>query len=117
MLIIPSILRTPATDGPRLAPRRSVRGRHGSNCEPASAASLLVVHGTDLKKGGQRRRTSNRRDQSAIRPYSPTPLETGNSPAAAAGLKDDATAGIDRLVPGVQPTRRRGRCSLRCVAD
>src|SRR6266704_2912278 len=100
MWIIPSILRTPATDGPPMAPRRSVRGRHGSSCEPALAASPLVVHGTDLKKGGQRRPTSSRCDQSAIRPYSPTSLETGNSPAAAAGSKDDATAGIDRLDPG-----------------
>src|SRR2546428_14117854 len=112
MLIIPSIPKMRATDGLRMAPRRSDRGRRGSNHKPASAASPLVVHGTDLKKGGQRHRTSSRSDQSAIRLYSPTSLQTGNSPAAAAGLKDDATAGIDCLVPRVQvrPTRIRDRC-------
>src|SRR2546426_6853326 len=90
----PSI-KTRATDEPRMAPRCSVRARHGSSHEPGRAASPLVVRGIDLKKGGQRRRTSIRRDPPPISPCPRRSLETGNSPAGTAGLTDDATAGTD----------------------
>src|SRR2546426_4855498 len=107
----PSI-KTRATDEPRMAPRCSVRARHGSSHESGRAASPLVVRGIDLKKGGQRRRTSIRRDPPPTYPCPRMSLETGNSPAAAAGLRDDATAGTDCSRPEIQPIRTRGRYSL-----
>src|SRR5438128_2048648 len=117
MWIIPRFLKTPATDGLRMAPLRSAPCHLESNRERASAASPLVVRGTDLKKGGQRPRTSSRRDQSPIRPFRRPPLETGNSPATEAALSDDATAGSNCLRRRVQPIGTRGRYSPRYAAD
>src|SRR5881396_2077088 len=117
MWIIPSILKTPATDGLRMAPRRSAPCHLESSRERASAASPPVVRGTDLRKGGERPRTSSRRDQSPIRPFRLPSLETGNSPATEAALNDDATAGSHYLRPSVQPIGTRGRYSTRYAAD
>src|SRR5438093_1496143 len=90
----PSI-KTRATDEPRMAPRCTVRARHGSSHESGRAASPPVVRGIDLKKGGQPPRTSIRRDPPPISPCPRMSLETGNSPAGAGGLTDDATEGTD----------------------
>src|SRR6267143_6333875 len=117
MWIIPRFLKTPATDALRMAALRSAPCHLESNRERASAASPLVVRGTDLKKGGQRPRTSSRRDQSPIRPFRLPPLETGNSPATEAALNDDATAGSNCLRPGIQSIGTRGRYLPRYAAD
>src|SRR5438093_5352477 len=97
----------------QVAPQRIVRGRRGSNCEPASTTLPLVVREIRSARATQRRHSSNRCRQHAIDLYVLMQGRRGSNRAAVGSSTDGVIADIDWLAVEAQAIRRLDRHSLR----